>query len=78
MLVVGFFVYGGPGETDQDFEATQKFIREVRPHVCGGSALSIQPHAILWDKLIGDAEPLSLADSTRARCIPFPGNMIMR
>jgi anaerobic magnesium-protoporphyrin IX monomethyl ester cyclase len=63
MLVVGFFVYGGPGETDQDFAATQKFIQEVRPHICGGSALSIQPHAILWDKLIGEAEPLTLEDS---------------
>ena len=73
MLVVGFFVYGGPGETDQDFEATQKFIQEVRPHVCGGSALSIQPHAILWDKLIGDAEPLSLADSHPRQMYTIPG-----
>jgi radical SAM superfamily enzyme YgiQ (UPF0313 family) len=73
MLVVGFFVYGGPGETDQDFEATQKFIQEVRPHICGGSALSIQPHAILWDKLIGDAEPLSLADSHPRQMYTIPG-----
>jgi radical SAM superfamily enzyme YgiQ (UPF0313 family) len=72
MLVVGFFVYGGPGETDQDFEATQKFIQEVRPHICGGSALSIQPHAILWDKLI-DAEPLSLADSHPRQMYSIPG-----
>jgi anaerobic magnesium-protoporphyrin IX monomethyl ester cyclase len=73
MLVVGFFVYGGPGETDQDFEATQKFIQEVRPHICGGSALSIQPHAILWDKLIGDAEPLSLEHSHPRQMYTVPG-----
>ncbi|MBU4354918.1 MAG: radical SAM protein, partial [Proteobacteria bacterium] len=75
MLVVGFFVYGGPGETDQDFEATQKFIQEVRPHICGGSALSIQPQAILWDKLIGDAEPLSLADSHPRQMYTIPGQL---
>ncbi|MDP2047081.1 MAG: radical SAM protein [Deltaproteobacteria bacterium] len=73
MLVIGFFIYGGPGETAQDFEATQKFIQEVRPHICGGSALSIQPHAILWDKLIGDAEPLSLEDSHPRQMYTVPG-----
>ncbi|MCK9376038.1 MAG: B12-binding domain-containing radical SAM protein [Syntrophobacterales bacterium] len=73
MLVVGFFVYGGPGETDQDFEATQKFIQEIRPHISAGSALSIQPHAILWDKLLGNPEPLSLADSHPRQMYTVPG-----
>jgi anaerobic magnesium-protoporphyrin IX monomethyl ester cyclase len=75
MLVVGFFVYGGPGETDQDFEATEKFIQEIRPHVCGGSALSVQPQAILWDKLIGDAEPRSLEDTHPRQMYTIPGQL---
>jgi radical SAM superfamily enzyme YgiQ (UPF0313 family) len=73
MVVIGFFIYGGPGETAQDFEATEKFIQETRPHICGGSALSIQPHAILWDKLIGDAEPESLQDSHPRQMYTIPG-----
>ena len=73
MLVISFFIFGGPGETDQDFEATQKFILETRPHICGGSAISIQPHAILWDKLIGNAEQTSLADSSPRQMYTIPG-----
>ncbi len=73
MLVVGFFVVGGPEETDQDFEATQKFIREIRPQICGGSAVSVQPHAILWDKLVGTTEPLSLEDSHPRHMYTIPG-----
>jgi radical SAM superfamily enzyme YgiQ (UPF0313 family) len=73
MLVVGFFIYGGPGETSQDFEATEKFIQETRPHICGGSALSIQPQAILWDKLIGNAEQESLQDSNPRQMYNIPG-----
>ena len=73
MVVIGFFIYGGPGETAQDFEATEKFIQETRPHICGGSALSIQPQAILWDKLIGDAEPESLQDSSPRQMYTIPG-----
>jgi radical SAM superfamily enzyme YgiQ (UPF0313 family) len=73
MGVIGFFIYGGPGETSEDFEATQKFIQETRPHICGGSGLSIQPHAILWEKLIGNADQESLEASNPRRMYEIPG-----
>jgi anaerobic magnesium-protoporphyrin IX monomethyl ester cyclase len=74
MGVIGFFIYGGPGETSEDFAATQEFIQETRPHICGGSGLSIQPHAILWDKLIGDADrEESLATTNPRRMYEIPG-----
>ncbi len=73
MAVIGFFIYGGPGETSEDFEATQRFIQETRPHILGGSGLSIQPHAILWGKLIGDADLESLEASNPRRMYEIPG-----
>ncbi len=73
MAVIGFFIYGGPGETSEDFEATQKFIQETRPHICGGSGLSIQPQAILWGKLIGNADLESLEASNPRRMYEIPG-----
>jgi len=73
MLVIGFFIFGGPGETSEDFEATQKFIQETRPHICGGSGLSIQPHATLWGKLIGSAALESLEVTNPRRMYEIPG-----
>ncbi len=72
MAVVGFFIFGAPGETAQDFEATQNFIRATRPHVCGGVCLSIHPQALLWHELIGKGEPENLDDSA-----PVPMDTIL-
>lgn len=73
MAVVGFFIFGAPGETACDFEATQNFICQTRPHICGGSGLSVHPQAILWEELIGTAEPESLNDSSPRRMYEIPG-----
>lgn len=72
MAVVGFFIFGAPGETARDFEATQNFIRTTRPHVCGGVCLSIHPQALLWQELIGKGEPENLNDS-----VPVPMDTIL-
>lgn len=60
MFIIGFFIFGAPGETQQDFQATQNFIRTAQPHICGATALSIHPQALLWEDLIGQDELASL------------------
>jgi anaerobic magnesium-protoporphyrin IX monomethyl ester cyclase len=74
MAVVGFFIFCAPGETVQDYEATQNFISTVRPHVCGSCCLSIHPQALLWKDLIGEAEPESLEDSMPVSMDKIPGH----
>ncbi|MEW6347799.1 MAG: radical SAM protein [Thermodesulfobacteriota bacterium] len=73
MLVVGFFIHGGPGETLEDCEHTHKFIREVGPHACGASELSVQPGTILWDQLVGNDTPPDLDATYPRRIHEFPG-----
>ena len=63
MIVIGFFIHGGQGETLKDSAKTQDFIREVRPHVAGGSALGIQPGSILWDEVAEPRIPACLAET---------------
>lgn len=73
MAVIAFFIHGGSGETAEDARATQKFIREVRPHVCGASELSVQPGTVLWDKLTENAPPQNLEASCPRRIHEFSG-----
>jgi radical SAM superfamily enzyme YgiQ (UPF0313 family) len=73
MLVIGFFIHGGPGETLEENAATQKFVREARPHVCGASELSVQPGSVLWEELLRDGEPANLQASYPQRISAFPG-----
>jgi radical SAM superfamily enzyme YgiQ (UPF0313 family) len=73
MIVISFFIHGGPGETMEDSEATRRFIQEVRPHVAGASELSVQPGTILWSRLVGDGEIQSLKESYPRKISEFPG-----
>ena len=73
MAVIAFFIHGGPGETAADAQATQQFIREVQPHVCGASELSVQPGTVLWDELAGTAPPSNLEASCPRRIHEFSG-----
>jgi hypothetical protein len=73
MVVISFFIHGGPGETTEDGEATQRFIREVRPHAAGASELSVQPNTKLWATLVGDGPIQSLEESFPRKISAFPG-----
>jgi len=53
MVVHGFFMCGGPGETAADCEATNQFVRKVRPHSGGMAELMLYPGSTLWDDLVG-------------------------
>jgi len=63
MIVIGFFIHGGHGESLKDSAKTQDFIREVRPHVAGASTLGIQPGSILWDDLVEPSVPTKLSET---------------
>jgi anaerobic magnesium-protoporphyrin IX monomethyl ester cyclase len=73
MLVVGFFMFCGPQESEADFQATQNFITEVRPHFAGGNDVSIHPQALLWEKYFGAAPPESLERSAPRFMREIPG-----
>ncbi|MCP4669248.1 MAG: radical SAM protein [Deltaproteobacteria bacterium] len=60
MLVMGFFIHGGPGETLADSKLTDKFIREVKPHVAGTTELHIHFGTKLWNEFVGTSEPQSI------------------
>lgn len=72
MMVVGFFIHGGAGETMEDSLETQQFIRDVKPHVAGASTLGLQPGSILWDEIIGLGEPGCLAETNMQAIYRFP------
>lgn len=73
IMVFGFFVHGGPGETDEDFMETVKFVREVRPHAVGGEGLWLHYGSPLWDQLVGSDELKSL-EATKPRALyKLPG-----
>lgn len=73
IMVFGFFVHGGPGETDEDFAQTVKFVREVRPHAVGGEGLWVHYGSPLWDRLVGNNARDSL-EATKPRALhKFPG-----
>ncbi|MFH0821918.1 MAG: radical SAM protein [Pseudomonadota bacterium] len=73
MMVFGFFVHGGPGETEEDFAETVKFVREVRPHAVGGEGLWLHAGSPLWAELVGDEEVQTL-EATRPRALyKLPG-----
>ena len=73
MIVVGFFMFCGPQESEADFQATQNFITEVRPHFAGGNDVSIHPQALLWEKYFGAAPPESLERSAPRFMREIPG-----
>jgi anaerobic magnesium-protoporphyrin IX monomethyl ester cyclase len=73
MVVFGFFVHGGPGETDEDFRDTIRFIREVRPHGCGGEGIWLHSGSPLWEQLVGKSATDTLnATEPKALC-QLPG-----
>lgn len=74
MFVHGFFMTGGPGETESDCEATYAFVRKVRPHSAGMAELMIYPGSALWDDLVGPNLPEDTIEATGNRDIhTFPG-----
>jgi radical SAM superfamily enzyme YgiQ (UPF0313 family) len=68
MLVHGSFIAGGPGETEEDFEATRRFVQNVRPHSCTIYELAVYPQTALWEDLFGHSQARTVTD-TRCRLV---------
>lgn len=75
MIVGGFFIVGGPGETDEDAEASLKFLREVRPHVADNTILHVYPGSPLWRKLNSSNEPATLEAAQSRMGYEYPGQV---
>jgi len=69
MFVHGFFMSGGPGETEADCKATNDFLRNVRPHSCGIAELLVFPGSTLWDNLVGPISTVGSIEDSRCRNI---------
>jgi radical SAM superfamily enzyme YgiQ (UPF0313 family) len=73
IVVFGYFVHGGPGETDEDFAETVRFIREVKPHAAGGEGLWLHSGSPLWDELVGTAGAENLEGTRPKALYKLPG-----
>ena len=69
MFVHGFFMCGGPGETEADCASTNEFVRRVRPHSCGMAELLVFPGSSLWDDLVGPVSSVGSIEESRCRNI---------
>ncbi len=73
LIVFGFFVHGGPGETNEDFKDTIRFIREVRPHAAAGESLWLHPGSPLWNELVGSDAAHNLETTGPRPIYSLPG-----
>jgi len=69
IFVDGFFMCGAPGETSLDCEATNEFVRRIRPHSCGMAELLVFPGSALWDELVGPISEIDTIEATSCRNI---------
>lgn len=63
MIVHGSFIHGHPRETPQDYAATRRFVRQVRPHTCTMYELCAYPGTALWKELLGNSAVTTVADT---------------
>lgn len=68
MFTIASFIAGAPAETEEDFQDTLRFVREVRPHFCEVSPLMMHPGSPLWNEW-HDPEPVTTLERTRSRPI---------
>ncbi len=73
LIVFGFFVHGGAGETNEDFKDTIRFIREVRPHAAAGESLWLHPGSPLWNELVGSDAAHNLETTGPRPIYSLPG-----
>lgn len=79
MFVLGFFIHGGPGETEEDCNASKRFIRKIKPHMAGTGVLTIQPGSRLWEAMTEDEPSVTSIESSRIRMIhSFPGQLTQK
>jgi len=69
MVVHGYFILGGPGETSLDSRATNEFVRKAMPHSCGIAELMVYPGSALWDDLVGPQLPENTIEASCNRHI---------
>jgi len=62
MFTIASFIAGAPVETDEDFQETLNFVREVRPNYCDINPLMVHPGSSLWEDL-GGSGPDTIEDS---------------
>lgn len=72
MVTVASFITGSPEETDTDFQATLKFVAEVKPHFCDMKPLSVNPGSLLWESVRGNQELKTLAETVGKPIWTFP------
>ncbi len=73
--VFGFFVHGGPGETEEDFAETVRFVREVRPHAVGGEGLVLHFGSPLWEEIMGRTGAENLEATKPKELYKYPGQI---
>lgn len=73
MFVHGSFIYGSPGETPEDREATRRFLKEARPHTCTVYELSLYPNTEIWRNVFGNSPPRTLEDTRNRIISSVPG-----
>ena len=75
MAVIGFFIFGGVGETWRDIGKTNDFVQTYRPHVCGGSSLTVHANSPLWHGLVDTSKQVTIDDTLPRRLVEFPGQL---
>ena len=73
IICIASFITGDTLESDEDHEASKRFIRNVRPQLADINPLMVHPGSRLWDVIMKD-KPIRTLDDTHSRLISrYPG-----